>query len=54
MNLSIGIEIADAHSGNFVKSEEGILVPIDILAFKYDVANYSIPNSKPTDGPNLG
>ena len=57
VNSCIGIEVADAHSGNFVKSEEGVLVPIDILAFKYDESkgiNYSISNSKPTNGPNLG
>ena len=45
VNKDIGIEVADAHPGNFIKAENSTLVPIDVLAFKFDEtkeANYSI------------
>jgi hypothetical protein len=32
----MGIEVADAHPGNFIKVESGLIVPIDVLAFKFD------------------
>jgi hypothetical protein len=44
VNRVMGIEVADAHPGNFIKDENGTLVPIDVLAFKFDEtkgANYS-------------
>jgi hypothetical protein len=36
VNQRIGIEVADAHPGNFIRSGNGTIVPIDILAFKFD------------------
>jgi hypothetical protein len=36
VNQRIGIEVADAHPGNFIKSENGAIVPVDVLAFKFD------------------
>jgi hypothetical protein len=36
INDKMGIEIADAHPGNFIKAEIGLIVPIDLLAFKFD------------------
>ena len=36
VNQRIGIEVADAHPGNFIRSENGAIVPIDVLAFKFD------------------
>jgi hypothetical protein len=36
VNHRIGIEVADAHPGNFIRSENGAIVPIDVLAFKFD------------------
>jgi hypothetical protein len=36
INDEMGIEIADAHPGNFIRAESGLMVPIDVLAFKFD------------------
>lgn len=44
VNKDIDIEVADTHLGNFIKSENGSLIPIDVLALKFDETkgiNYS-------------
>ena len=55
VNKNIGIEVADAHPGNFVNSENGTFVPIDVLAFKFDETkgvNYSIPSQSEIERVN--
>ena len=55
VNKDIGIEVADAHPGNFIKSENGTLVPIDVLAFKFDETkgvNYSIASQSEIERVN--
>ena len=45
VNAELGIEVSDFHPGNFVVSADGKLVPIDVLARKFDPSkgiNYSI------------
>jgi hypothetical protein len=45
VNEDMGIEVADTHPGNFIKAESGLIVPIDVLAYKFDETkglNYSI------------
>ena len=49
VNQRICIEVAHAHPGNFIRSENGAIVPIDVLAFKFD-QNKGIAFSASTEG----
>jgi DNA ligase (NAD+) len=52
-NPSSGVEIADAHVGNFIKTEEGELVPIDLQVLSAGHLSSSPISHAPSSVPSL-
>jgi hypothetical protein len=55
INEQIGIELSDMHRGNFIVAKGGRLVPIDVLAHKFDASkgvNYSISSQQQIERVN--